>query len=96
MSSNAAPGLRQDKTCCVSVDVQHHAAGMAADHGIWAGCGVIEELGALVNGQGGGTSLLRGDFIQGREHGWVDCLGAAEKCSICSLNACDAGFIEDG
>ncbi len=96
VTGNAAPCFRQYKIRCVGVDVEDHAAGMAADDGVGIGSGVVEKLSALGNGQGGRTSLLRGDFIKGREHGGVDCTCVVEEGAVDGLHACCTDFVEGG
>ena len=94
MARGAAACFRLDKVHGVAVDVEAHVASVEPDDGFWLrGCIVHEHL-CLLDGVGGGQSLLVINFIDCDKNCGVDDTRDAEEGAGDALHARDATFIK--
>ena len=94
MACGAAARFGLDKIHGVAVDMEAHVASVEPDDGVQlCGCVVHEHL-CLLDGVGGGRSLLGTDFIECDEHCGVDGERYVEKSVGDDLHARDAAFVK--
>ena len=86
--------LEMDKIRDVAVNVEAHVANVELDDGVrLRGCVFHENL-CLIEGVGGGRSLLGSDFIECDNHCGVDGARYAEESTGNALHVRDAAFIK--
>ena len=72
MARGVAARFRLDEIRGVAVDVAAHIARLEPDDGIWLRGFVVHEHFFLLDGVGGGRSLLGANFVERNEHRGVD------------------------
>ena len=94
MARGAAARFGLDKIRGVAVDMEAHVASVELDDGVQLrGCVVHENM-CLLDGVGGGRSLLGANFIECDKHCGVDGARDVEKSARDALCARDAAFVK--
>ena len=83
-----------DKIRCVAVDVEAHVASVEPDDGVrFCGC-IVHEHFYLLDGVGGGRSLLGVNFVECDKYGGVEGARDVEEGAGDAFYARDAAFIK--
>ena len=94
MARSATLRFGLDEIQCVAVDVEGNVASVEPYDGVrLCGCVVHDHL-CLIDGIGGGQSLIVADFVECDKHGGVDGARDVEKGAGDALRARDAAFIK--
>ena len=94
MACSATVHFGLEEIRCVAVDVEAHVASVELDDGFrLCGC-VVHECLCLLDGVGGGQSLLGANFVGCDKNGGVDGARDVEKGAGDALHARDASFIK--
>ena len=94
MARGAAARFGLDEICGVAVDVEAYVASVEPDNGVQLrGCVVHEHM-CILDGVGGGQSLIGADFIECGEHCGVNSARDVEKSAVNALHARDVVFIK--
>ena len=92
MAHGAAARFRLEKIRGVAVDVEAHGASVEPDDGVWLrGCVVCENF-FLLDGVGGGQSLIGANLVERNENCGVNGARNVEEGSVDTFHACDAAF----
>ena len=94
MARGAAARFGLDKIRGVAVDVEAHVASVEPDSSVQLRGWVFHEHLCLLDGVGGGRSLIGANFIECDKHCGVDGARDVEKSAGNALHVCDAAFVK--